>query len=116
MWLGYKKFLETWGPTAIIETDAVLMFVDPRWELEHDFPLPRGSRGQLMFEQCGLLAESFFKNGFEVVVIGGNALHTPEELDVLLPSLLDLGEVFHVTLDPSLEEIQRRIRDRGDPE
>lgn len=46
-------------------------------------------------------------------MIGGNALHTRAEIDPLIARLARHGEVFHVTLDPSLEEIVRRVERRG---
>jgi len=105
---GYRAYDSQWGPTATFDTDALLMMVDPRWELTHE-----ARRLDLLFEQCALLATSFLRNGFTWVVIGGNALHTPGEIGALVESLLDLGEVFHVTLDPSIDEIKRRVTKRG---
>ena len=42
-------------------------------------------------------------------MIGGNTLHTPDEINDLVERLLLAGGVFHVTLDPSLDEIMRRF-------
>lgn len=106
--LGYRAWNDVLGPTATFDTDSLLMMVDPRWELAHE-----ERRLDLMFEQCGLLASSFQRSGLAWVVIGGNALHTPEEIVGLVAALLQLGDVFHVTLDPSVEIIQRRIARRG---
>jgi hypothetical protein len=39
------------GPTATIDTDTILMMVDPRWELAHE-----KRRLELAGYQCGLLA------------------------------------------------------------
>lgn len=106
--LGYRAWSDAWGPTATFDTDSLLMMVDPRWELTHE-----ERRLDLMFEQCGLLSASFHRSRFEWVVIGGNALHTPDEIAALIVSLLAHGSVFHVTLDPSTEAIQRRVAQRG---
>lgn len=106
--LGYKALDSCWGPTASFDTDSLLMMVDPHWELPYD-----ESRVRLMLDQCALLAESFFAGGLERVLIGGNALHTPAEINPLVERLLEMGDVFHVTLDPSLDEIVRRVRQRG---
>lgn len=108
MRLGYRMLEAHLGPTATIDTDAILMMVDPRWELSHD-----ERRLDLAGHQCCLLAESFLTRGFECVIIGGNGLHTPEEINDLIARLLRLGDVYHVTLDPSLPEIQRRVASRG---
>ena len=108
MRLGYRALAAHFGPTGTIDTDTILTMVDPRWELSHE------ERGlDLAGYQCWLLAESFLTGGFECVIIGGNGLHTPEEINDLVARLLRLGEVFHVTLDPSLAEIQRRVASRG---
>jgi len=56
--LGYRAFDAVWGPTAAFDTDVLLMMVDPRWELTHE-----ERRLDLLFEQCGLLAESFLAAG-----------------------------------------------------
>jgi hypothetical protein len=108
MGLGYRAFEAHWGPTAAIETDAILMMVDPRWELAAE-----ERRYELAGRQCWLLARSFLAAGFGCVIIGGNGLHSPEQINELVTLLLGLGEVYHVTLDPSLSEIQRRVAERG---
>ena len=96
MSLGYRALERHLGPTAVIDTDTVLMMVDPRWELPHE-----ERRLDLAGYQCFLLARSFLAAGFQCVIIGGNGLHTPDEINDLIALLLDLGDVFHVTLDPS---------------
>jgi AAA domain len=108
MALGYRALEVHWGPTATIDTDTILMMVDPRWELPHE-----ERRYELAGYQCWLLARSFLTAGFGCVIIGGNGLHTPEEINGLVTLLLRLGEVYHVTLDPSLSEVQRRVAKRG---
>lgn len=106
--LGYRTWHRALGRTAAFDTDALLMMVDPRWELAHE-----ERRLDLLFEQCGLLATSFHRAGFDCVVIGGNALHTPDEINPLIQQLLEAGGVIHVTLDPSIDEIRRRVAARG---
>lgn len=108
MGLGYRKLSARWGPTATIDTDTIMMMVDPRWELTHE-----ERRLELAGYQCWLLAKSFFADGFDCVVIGGNGLHTPSEINDLVELLLTAGDVYHVTLDPSPDEIQRRVAERG---
>lgn len=107
--LGYRRLKAELGPTAVIDTDRLFMMVDPLWELPYD-----PARLELVFRQVGALVSSFFDFGLPTVLVVGNALHTPSELDLLLPDLQAAGEVFHVTLDPSPDEIIRRIRLRGD--
>ena len=63
--------------------------------------------------QRWLLAESFLTEGFDCVIIGGNSLHTRGEINDLIDLLLRLGDVYHVTLDSSLPETQRRVASRG---
>ncbi|MEX1009266.1 MAG: AAA family ATPase [Acidimicrobiia bacterium] len=106
--LGYRALERHLGPTAVIDTDTVLMMVDPRWELSHE-----ERRLDLAGYQCFLLARSFLDAGFQCVIIGGNGLHTPDEINDLIALLLDVGDVFHVTLDPALTEIQSRVANRG---
>lgn len=108
MTLGYRALHAYWGPTATIDTDLILMMVDPRWELAHE-----ERRLELAGHQCWLLARSFLTNGFECVIVGGNGLHTPSEVNELIRLLLEVGDVCHVTLDPELSEIQRRVARRG---
>jgi hypothetical protein len=97
------------GRTATIDSDTLQMMVDPKWELpEDEWDL------ELCGWQCWLLARSFLTSGFETVIIGGNGFHTPGEgLNDMIGFLLTAGDVHHVTLDPSLEEIQRRVAQRG---
>src|SRR4051794_39758373 len=109
MTLGHRALAARLGRTACIDSDDILGMVDPKWELseeEHDF--------ELAGWQTWLLAKSFLTRGFECVIIGGNGLHTPEAgLNDQITFLLSVGDVYHVTLDPSLEEIQRRVVERG---
>jgi hypothetical protein len=106
--LGARAYEPSFGRTATFDTDELLMMVDPRWELDHE-----ERRFDLLYEQCGLLAESFARGGFDTVVIGGNALHTLDELHGLVDRLAALGPVFHVTLDPSYDALVRRVAERG---
>ena len=71
MTLGYRTLHLHFGRTATIDADTVLMMVDPRWELEHE-----ERQLDLAGWQCWLLADSFFKHGFECVILGGNGWHT----------------------------------------
>src|ERR671916_1615120 len=90
MALGYRALEVHSGPTATIDTDTILMMVDPRWELAH-----KERRYELAGYQCWLPARSFLTAGFGCVIIGGNGLHTPEEINGLVTLLLSLGEVYH---------------------
>lgn len=77
-------------------------------------PPTRSATSTCVAIQCWLLAQSFLATGFECVIIGSNGFHTPEEgLDDMVDFLLRAGDVYHVTLDPSMKEIQRRIAMRG---
>jgi len=109
MRLGYRALSAHWGPTATIDTDTIVMMVDPTWELsdeERDY--------ELAGWQIWLLARSFLSRGFECVLIGGNAPHTPDRaLNDLIGRLLGVGDVYHVTLDPSPAQTQRRVAQRG---
>lgn len=82
--------------------------VDPHWELPYE-----ERRNELVPRQVGLLAGSFLDAACSTMLVLGNALHSPPSLDVFLPLLLARGEVFHVTPDPSLDEIVRRVAARG---
>jgi hypothetical protein len=97
------------GRTATIDTDALLRMVDPRWEL------PQDERDlELCGWHCSLLARSFLTHGFETVIIGSNGFHTPAAgLNDMIGFLLTVGDVYHVTLDPSVEEVQRRVAARA---
>jgi hypothetical protein len=107
--LGYRTKVAHLGKTASIDTDVVSMMIDPTFELaDEDRHL------DLTGYQCWLLTRSFVDAGFETVIIGSNGFHTPEEgLNDMIGFLLTAGEVFHVTLDPSVEETQRRVAARG---
>lgn len=107
--LGYPRLSALWGPTAALDTDTLFMMVDPHWELPYE-----ERRARLVLRQVGLLAGSFLDAGFETMLVLGNALHSPDGLDLFLPALLERGDVFHITLDPSLDEIVRRVAARGD--
>ena len=97
------------GRTATIDTDTLQMMVDPKWELpEEEWDL------ELTGWQAWLLARSFLERDFETVVIGSNGFHTPAEgLNDMIGFLLTAGAVHHVTLDPAIEEIERRVAHRG---
>jgi len=107
--LAYQTKVAYLGKTASIDTDVMSMMIDPTFELaDEDRHL------DLTGYQCWLLTKSFLDAGFEMVIIGSNGFHTPEEgLNDMVGFLLTAGEVFHVTLDPSVEEAQRRVAARG---
>ena len=108
MTLGYRALERHLGATATIDTDTILMMVDPRWELTHE-----ERRLDLAGYQSWLLVKTFLADGFDTVILGGNGLHTPEEINELVERLVEVGDVFHVTLDPDLGEIERRVAERG---
>jgi chloramphenicol 3-O-phosphotransferase len=54
------------------------------------------------------LAESFFGAGYENVLIAGNAIHDAVDLNPVLPDVLRLSRVFHLSLEPSEEAVLRR--------
>jgi hypothetical protein len=109
MSLGYRALEAHFGPTATIDADTISMMVDPTFELADE-----ERHLDLCGYQCWLLAQSFLTAGFQCVIIGSNGFHTPAEgLNDMVAFLLSAGEVFHVTLDPSIEEIQRRVATRG---
>ena len=107
--LGYLTKVAHLGKTASIDTDVVSMMIDPAFELaDEDRHL------DLTGYQGWLLTKSFLEAGFETVIIGSNGFHTPEEgLNDMIGFLLTAAEVFHVTLDASVEETQRRVAARG---
>src|SRR4051812_4881363 len=101
MRLGYRALEVHFGPAATIDTDTISMMIDPKFELADE-----ERRLDLCGYQCWLLAQSFLASGFVCVIIGSIGFHTPEEgLNDMVTFLLSAGEVFHVTLDPSIEEI-----------
>lgn len=107
--LGARALHPHWGSTAVIDTDVLVMMVDPRWELSDE-----ERRYDLTGWQVWLLAHSFLSSGFDTVVIGGNGLHRPDEgPDELVELLLGVSDVHHVTLDPSDEVIRQRLLQRG---
>ena len=107
--VGQPTMARYLGRTATIDSDILQMMVDPTWELpEDEWDL------ELSGWQCWLLARSFLTRGFDTVVIGSNGFHTPAEgLNDMIGFLLSVGDVYHVTLDPSVEEAQRRVAQRG---
>ena len=59
------------GDVAAIDTDRLLMFFDPRWELKYPEAEPYW---ELAGRQWILLARSYFEFGFAAVIIGGNGV------------------------------------------
>jgi ABC-type cobalamin/Fe3+-siderophores transport system ATPase subunit len=51
---------------------------------------------------------------YENVLIAGNTIHDAIDLNPVIPDLLRLGRVFHLSLDPSEEAVLRRTA--GDPD
>ncbi|WP_369370671.1 hypothetical protein AB1046_18030 [Promicromonospora sp. Populi] len=101
--------LSTWGRTAAIDTDQLFLMVDPHWDLPYD-----DARTALVLRQCLQLTESFFSADYENVLIAGNAIHDAIDLNPVIPGLLRLGRVFHLTLDPSEDAVLRRTADDPD--
>jgi hypothetical protein len=100
------------GETAVIDIDLVYTMVDPNYAI----PFPEAERfWSLARRQCVRLAEGYFATGFVLVVIGGNAIYQRDRLNTMLPSLLKLSEVHHVTLDPAPDIIRERIAARAHP-
>jgi hypothetical protein len=107
--LGYRRLFSHFGRVATLDTDWFFLLVDPHWELPFE-----ERDGELMYAQCATLARSFFDAGFDTVLIGGNALHTRGgRFDELVDSLRASADVYHYTLDPSLEAIVQRVERRG---
>ncbi len=107
--LSHDVKLSVWGRTAAIDTDQLFLMVDPHWDLPYD-----DARTALVLRQAAQLAESFFGADYENVVIAGNAIHDAIDLNPVIPDLLRLGRVFHLTLDPSEEAVLARTADDPD--
>ncbi|GAB3831054.1 hypothetical protein [Kribbella italica] len=107
--LSHDEKLAIWGRTAAVDTDQLFLMVDPHWDLPYD-----DARTALVLRQSAQLAESFFGAGCENVLIAGNSIHDAVDLNPVIPCLLQLGRVFHVTLDPSAEAVLRRTADDPD--
>ncbi|GAA1144857.1 hypothetical protein GCM10009630_49420 [Kribbella jejuensis] len=101
--LSHDQKLAVWGRTAAIDTDQLFFMVDPLWDLPYD-----DARTALVLRQSVQLADSFFGAGYENVLIAGNAIHDAFDLNPVIPHLLRLGRVFHLTLDPSEQAVLRR--------
>jgi hypothetical protein len=101
--LSHGEKTAIWGRTAAIDTDQLFLMVDPRWELPYD-----DGRTALVLRQSVLLASSFFQAGFEKVILAGNAIHDAFDLNPVLPELLRLGRVFHISLEPSEKAVLQR--------
>ncbi|MFC9687250.1 hypothetical protein ACFTSF_01815 [Kribbella sp. NPDC056951] len=101
--LSHDLKLSTWGRTAAIDTDQLFLMVDPHWDLPYD-----DARTALALRQAAQLTQSFFSADYENVLIAGNAIHDAIDLNPVIPDLLQLGRVFHLTLDPSEEAILQR--------
>lgn len=112
MRLMRQRFLPVLGETAVIDVDLVYMMVDP----DYSIPFPEAEAyWSLARSQCALLTRSYFASGFEVVVIEGNSVYQKDRLNAILLPLLQVSEVYHVTLDPSPEAIKDRIAARRHP-
>jgi shikimate kinase len=109
MQLMRRHLLPVLGETAVIDVDGVYTMVDP----DYSVPFPEAEvYWSLARRQCVVLATSYFACGFEVVVIGGNSVYQKDRLNENLERLLEVSEVYHVTLDPSPEVIKQRIQAR----
>ncbi len=106
--LPHAVKLTTWGRTAAIDTDQLFLMVDPHWDLPYD-----DARTALVLRQSAQLTESFFAAGYENVLIAGNSIHDAVDLNPVLPDFLRLGQVFHLSLDPSEQAV--RTRTANDP-
>jgi hypothetical protein len=107
-----RHFLPTLGETAVIDVDQVYTMVDP----DYSIPFPEAeSYWSLARRQCALLAHAYLSGGFGLVVIGGNSLYQKDRLNEILGALLAVSAVYHLTLDPDPEVIQRRIQARRSP-
>jgi hypothetical protein len=107
--LSHAQKLATWGRTAAIDTDQLFLMVDPHWDLPYD-----DARTALVLRQSVQLAKSFFEANYENVLIAGNAIHDAIDLNPVIPDLLQLGQVFHLSLTPSEEALLRRTADDPD--
>lgn len=104
--LSHAAKLSTWGRTAAIDTDQLFLMVDPHWDLPYD-----DARTALVLRQSAQLAESFVNADYENILIAGNAIHDAIDLNPVIPALLRLGRVFHLTLDPTEEAVLHRTAD-----
>ncbi|WP_405059454.1 hypothetical protein OG474_42940 [Kribbella sp. NBC_01505] len=107
--LSHDLKLTTWGRTAAIDTDQLFLMVDPHWDLPYD-----DARTALVLRQSARLTESFIGAGYDNVLIAGNAIHDAIDLNPVIPDLLKLGQVFHISLDPSEEAVLHRTADDPD--
>lgn len=107
--LPYRTRLVHLGKTAAIDADDLSKMIDPTMELADE-----ERHLDLSGYQAWLLARTFLAHDFDTVIMGSNGFHTPEQgLNDMIEFLLTAGDVHHVTLDPSLEEIRRRVTARG---
>lgn len=107
--LPHAQKLTTLGRTAAIDTDQLFLMVDPTWDLPYD-----DARTALVLRQSVALTTSFCEAGYDNVLIAGNAIHDAVDLNPVIPALLQLGRVFHITLDPSEEAVLQRTADDAD--
>ncbi|GAB3940202.1 hypothetical protein GCM10029976_057530 [Kribbella albertanoniae] len=107
--MTHAEKLSTWGRTAAIDTDQLFLMVDPTWDLPYD-----DARTALVLRQSAQLAKSFVNADYENVIIAGNSIHDAIDLNPVIPDLLRLGQVFHVTLDPTEEAVLQRTVDDPD--
>lgn len=98
------------GDVAAIDTDRLLMFFDPLWELKYPEAEPYW---ELAGRQWILLARSYFEFGFAAVIIGGNSVWRREGVSQVAAAVADVADTFHVSLDPSLGVIYERIAARA---
>src|SRR5262245_46100808 len=96
------------GAAAALGTDEIYVLVDPDWS-KADETWHRIAR-----DNCILLAKNFFKEGYKVVVLAGNALYTRPVVNLYLAELLPVSAVYHFTLDARLDTVVERVRARGD--
>ena len=107
--LSHDELLRTLGRTAAIDTDQLFLMVDPHWDLPYD-----DARTALVLRQCVHLTQSFVEADYETVLIAGNAIHDAVDLNPVIPDLLRLGRLFHITLNPSEEAVLHRTANDED--
>lgn len=102
------------GEVATLETDTFYMMIDPTWSI----PWPEAKKYfEVALRNLVSTATNLVEAGFEWVAVGSNGLNEKEPVRAFVDLFRDgvSTDIHHITLDPGVEAVQKRIKNRADP-
>ena len=86
--------------TAVIDLDDIYLMIHPDFSAEGWDKTRRGA---------GVLANQFFADGYEIVIVEGGDFRTEEEFTELEQCVTRVINILRVTLFPTHEEVRRNV-------